>query len=157
MADEGQSLEIAIRSLPSRTVLHRPSAYLNDHLEQDRRGINGGIYCISGSKGNATATASAPGMANSEISFVRVVVTIKPSPPSSRLHCARDACAALGITQSTWPSKVKAVERAFLGGKRGERQRSCFGPAGRAWFLAYDALVNQMELSIRARAGIEPA
>ena len=40
----------AIRSMLGKTVRHRTSAYLNNHLEQDHRGIKGRIRCMRGFK-----------------------------------------------------------------------------------------------------------
>ncbi len=40
----------AIRSVLGRTVRHRTSAYLNNRLEQDHRGIKGSIRCMRGFK-----------------------------------------------------------------------------------------------------------
>ena len=38
-----------------RTVRHRTSAYLNNHLEQDHRGIKGRIRCMRGFKSHDAA------------------------------------------------------------------------------------------------------
>lgn len=40
----------AIRSVLGKTVRHRTSAYLNNRLEQDHRGIKGRIRCMRGFK-----------------------------------------------------------------------------------------------------------
>ena len=40
----------AIRSVLGKAVGHRTSAYLNNHLEQDHRGIKGWIRCVRGFK-----------------------------------------------------------------------------------------------------------
>ena len=40
----------AIRSVLGKTVRHRTSAYLNNCLEQDHRGIKGRIRCMGGFK-----------------------------------------------------------------------------------------------------------
>ena len=45
----------AIRSVLGRTVRHRTSAYLNNRLEQDHRGIKGRIRCMRGFKSNDAA------------------------------------------------------------------------------------------------------
>ena len=38
----------AVRTMPGKTVRHRTSAYLNNRLEQDHRGIKGRIRCMRG-------------------------------------------------------------------------------------------------------------
>ena len=43
MTDRHSSHPRAIRNVLSRMVRHRSSAYLNNHLEQDHRGIKGRI------------------------------------------------------------------------------------------------------------------
>jgi hypothetical protein len=45
----------AIRTILSRTVQHRTSAYLNNRLEQDHRGIKGRIRCMRGFKSHDAA------------------------------------------------------------------------------------------------------
>jgi transposase-like protein len=45
----------AIRSVLGRTVRHRTSAYMNNRLEQDHRGIKGRIRCMRGFKSHAAA------------------------------------------------------------------------------------------------------
>ena len=45
----------AIRSVLGRTVRHRTSAYLNNRLEQDHRGIKGRIRCMRGFKSHDAA------------------------------------------------------------------------------------------------------
>ena len=45
----------AIRSVLGRTVHHRTSAYLNNRLEQDHRGIKGRIRCMRGFKSHDAA------------------------------------------------------------------------------------------------------
>ena len=45
----------AIRTTLGRTVRHRTSAYLNNRLEQDHRGIKGRIRCMRGFKSDASA------------------------------------------------------------------------------------------------------
>jgi putative transposase len=45
----------AIRSTLGRTVRHRTSAYLNNRLEQDHRGIKGRIRCMRGFKSDQAA------------------------------------------------------------------------------------------------------
>jgi putative transposase len=44
-----------IRTTPGRRVVHRSSAYKNDGLEQDHRGIKGRIRCMRGFKSFASA------------------------------------------------------------------------------------------------------
>jgi transposase-like protein len=46
----------AIRIILSRTVQHRTSAYLNNRLEQDHRGIKGRIRCMRGFKSHDAAS-----------------------------------------------------------------------------------------------------
>ena len=45
----------AIRTVLGRTVRHRASAYLNNRLEQDHRGIKGRIRCMRGFKSHQAA------------------------------------------------------------------------------------------------------
>ena len=45
----------AIRSVLGKTVRHRTSAYLNNRLEQDHRGIKGRIRCMRGFKSHQAA------------------------------------------------------------------------------------------------------
>ena len=45
----------AIRSVLGKTVRHRTSAYLNNRLEQDHRGIKGRIRCMRGFKSHGAA------------------------------------------------------------------------------------------------------
>ena len=45
----------AIRTMLGRTVRHRPSAYLNNRLEQDHRAIKGRIRCMRGFKSDQAA------------------------------------------------------------------------------------------------------
>jgi putative transposase len=45
----------AIRTTLGRTVRHRTSAYLNNRLEQDHRGIKGRIRCMRGFKSDVSA------------------------------------------------------------------------------------------------------
>ncbi|MBV1800519.1 DDE-type integrase/transposase/recombinase [Siccirubricoccus sp. G192] len=45
----------AIRSTLGRRVLHRTSAYKNNRLEQDHRGVKGRIRCMRGFKSLASA------------------------------------------------------------------------------------------------------
>ncbi len=46
----------AIRSVLGKTVRHRTSAYLNNRLEQDHRGIKGRIRCMRGFKSHEAAS-----------------------------------------------------------------------------------------------------
>ncbi len=71
----------AIRTVLGRTVRHRTSAYLNNRLEQDHRGIKGRIRCMRGFKSRDAATAPAASMANFATFFVAAVVITSPSPP----------------------------------------------------------------------------
>ena len=45
----------AIRSVLGKVVRHRTSAYLNNRLEQDHRGIKGRIQCMRGFKSHDAA------------------------------------------------------------------------------------------------------
>src|SRR4051812_49968352 len=45
----------AIRSVLGRRVVHRTSAYKNNRLEQDHRGVKGRIRCMRGFKSVASA------------------------------------------------------------------------------------------------------
>ncbi|NPD66763.1 IS6 family transposase (plasmid) [Lichenicola cladoniae] len=45
----------AIRTVPDKAVRHRTSAYLNNRLEQDHRGIKGRIRCMRGFKNHDAA------------------------------------------------------------------------------------------------------
>jgi putative transposase len=45
----------AIRTVPGKTVRHQTSAYLNNRLEQDHRGIKSRIRCIRGFKSHDAA------------------------------------------------------------------------------------------------------
>jgi len=45
----------AVRAVLGRTVRHRTSAYSNNRLEQDHRGIKGRIRCMRGFKSDASA------------------------------------------------------------------------------------------------------
>ena len=45
----------AIRTVLGRTIRHRTSAYLNNGLEQDHRGIKGRIRCMCGFKNHDAA------------------------------------------------------------------------------------------------------
>ena len=53
--DGHSSYPRAIRSVLGKTVRHRTSAYLNNRLEQDHRGIKGRIRCMRGFKSHDAA------------------------------------------------------------------------------------------------------
>jgi putative transposase len=53
--DSHGSYPRAIRTVLGRTVRHRTSAYLNNRLEQDHRGIKGRIRCMRGFKNHDAA------------------------------------------------------------------------------------------------------
>jgi putative transposase len=72
----------AIRMTLGRTVWHRTSAYLNNRLEQDHRGIKGRIRCMRASSPISPPVASAESTANSVIFFVAAFATTSPFPPS---------------------------------------------------------------------------
>jgi putative transposase len=48
----------AIRTTPGRSVRHKTSAYLNNRLEQDHRGIKGRTRCMRGFKSDPSAAAT---------------------------------------------------------------------------------------------------
>jgi transposase-like protein len=50
----------AIRSTLAKRVTHRTSAYLNNRLEQDHRGIKGRIRCLRGFKSVPPAVSETP-------------------------------------------------------------------------------------------------
>ena len=54
--DDHGSYPRAIRSVLGKTVRHRTSAYLNNRLEQDHRGIKGRIRCMRGFKSHNAAS-----------------------------------------------------------------------------------------------------
>ncbi len=54
--DGHSSYPRAIRSMLGKTVRHRTSAYLNNRLEQDHRGIKGRIRCMRGFKNHDAAS-----------------------------------------------------------------------------------------------------
>ncbi len=71
----------AIRSVLGRTVRHRTSAYMNNRIEQDHRGIKGRIRCMRGFK-----SYDAAGRFCREHGELRELlrldaVTTSPSPP----------------------------------------------------------------------------
>jgi putative transposase len=54
--DGHSSYPKAIRSVLGKRVRHRTNAYLNNHLEQDHRGIKGRIRCMRGFKSHDAAS-----------------------------------------------------------------------------------------------------
>ncbi len=91
----------AIRTVLGKTVRHRTSAYLNNRLEQDHRGIKGRIRCMRGFKIRIAAAASAASTANFVISFAARRRHNQPSPPPSvALRFAKGARIALEIMQN---------------------------------------------------------
>ncbi len=90
----------AIRTVLGKTVRHRTSAYLNNRLEQDHRGIKGRIRCMRGFKSHDAATASAASTANFETFSVAAAVTTSVSASLRRFRFARGARVALGIMQN---------------------------------------------------------
>ena len=71
----------AIRTTLGWTVRHRTSAYLNNRLEQDHRGIKGRIRCMRGFKSDQAAGRFAESTASSVIYSVAAAVITKPFPP----------------------------------------------------------------------------
>ena len=70
----------AIRSVLGKTVRHRTSAYLNNRLEQDHRGIKGGSDVCAASRAITPPAASVASMASSATSSVPAAVTTRSFP-----------------------------------------------------------------------------
>jgi len=71
----------AIRTTLGRTVGHRTSAYLNNRLEQDHRGIKGRGRCMRGFKSDQSAARFCREHGELRDLFVAAVVTASPFPP----------------------------------------------------------------------------
>ena len=61
-----------------KTVRHRTSAYLNNRLEQDHRGIKGRIQCLHAVKDHDTASRSVASIVNFGITSASDAVTTRP-------------------------------------------------------------------------------
>ena len=97
----------AIRTVLGKSVRHRTSAYLNNRLEQDHRGIKGRIRCMRGFKSHDAAGRFChehgelrdlfrPRRRHNQI--VRASLR--------RFRFARGARVALGIMQKAWSSQL---------------------------------------------------
>ena len=78
----------AIRSVLGKTVRHRTSAYLNNRLEQDHRGIKGRIRCMRGFKDYDAANRFCREHGELRNFSVPVIVTTRPSPLPSAVHAS---------------------------------------------------------------------
>lgn len=91
----------AIRSVLGKTIRHRTSAYLNNRLEQDHRGIKGRIRCMRGFKSHNAANrfcrehGELRNLLRPRRRHNQVV-----SASSRRAHFAKSARVALGIMQN---------------------------------------------------------
>ena len=90
----------AIRTVLGKTVRHRTTAYLNNRLEQDHRGIKGRIRCMRGFKSHDAAARFCR-----EHGELRNLLRPRRrhnqivSAPLRRARFARATCIALGIMQ----------------------------------------------------------
>jgi putative transposase len=85
----------AIRSTLGRRVVHRTSAYKNDPLEQDHRGVKGRTRCMRGFKSFAAAARFCRGYDELR-NFLRPRTRHSQRIPANRrrlLHLRRDSCA----------------------------------------------------------------
>ena len=91
----------AIRSVLGKAVRHRTSAYLNNRLEQDHRGIKGRIRCMRGFKSHDVAHrfCREHGELRDLLRLRRRHNQVVPASPR-RLRFARGARVALGIMQN---------------------------------------------------------
>jgi putative transposase len=95
----------AIRTVLGKPVRHRTSAYLNNRLEQDHRGLRAGSDVCEASKAMMPPSASVENTANSAIFFALVAVTIRSSPlpfvaPASP---RRPALRSISCKMRKWP------------------------------------------------------
>ena len=91
----------AIRSVLGRTVRHRTSAYLNNRLEQDHRGIKGRIRCMRGFKSHHPASRLCREHGDlRDLPCSRRRHNQIVSASSRRIRFARDARLALSIMQN---------------------------------------------------------
>ena len=106
----------AIRTVLSKTVRHRTSAYLNNRLEQDHRGIKAGSDVCEASSATMPPSASAENTVNSAIFFALVAVTTRSSlllfaaPASPR----RPSLRSTSCRMRNWPRakpKVRTLAR----------------------------------------------
>ncbi|WP_408735110.1 DDE-type integrase/transposase/recombinase [Belnapia moabensis] len=77
----------AIRSTLGRRVVHRTSAYRNNGLEQDHRGVKGRIRCRRGFRSIGSPSASVEAMTNSETPSALVPATTSTSLPAAVALC----------------------------------------------------------------------
>ncbi len=91
MTDGHGSYPRAIRSVLGQAIRHRTSAYLNNRLEQDRRGIKGRIRCMQASRILPPPAASAASTGNAVASSNPDAVTTKLSPPPSTASASQEA------------------------------------------------------------------
>ena len=91
----------AVRSMLGKVVRHRTSAYLDNRLEQDHRGIKGRIRCMRGFKSHDAAHcfcrehAELRNLLRPRRRHNQIV-----SASSRRIPIAKDACIALNIMTS---------------------------------------------------------
>ena len=91
----------ASRSVLGKTVRHRTSAYLNNRLEQDHRGIKGRIRCMRGLKSREPAQRFCRERGERrDLLRLRHRHSQVVSASSRRLRFARGARLALGIMQN---------------------------------------------------------
>ena len=91
----------AIRTVLGKTVRHRTSAYLNNRLEQDHRGIKGRIRCMRGFKSLDAASRFCCGHGElRDLLRPRRRHNQIVSASLRRFRFARDAQIALGIMQN---------------------------------------------------------
>ncbi len=88
--DGHDSYPRAIRTVLGRRVRHRTSAYLNNRLEQDRRG-KGRIRCMRGLKSQDTAQRFCHEHGELRGLLRPVAVTSIPSPPPSAASASQEA------------------------------------------------------------------
>ena len=91
----------AIRSMLGKSVRHRTSAYLNNRLEQDHRGIKGRIRCMRGFKSHGAARRFC--REHGKLQYLLRSRRRHNQPVSAslrRFRFARGARAALGMMQN---------------------------------------------------------
>ena len=83
----------AIRTVLGKTVRHRTSAYLNNRLEQDHRGIKGGSDVCATSRTTMQPAVAVASMVNFGISSAPVAATTRPflRPPAAPASPGRPA------------------------------------------------------------------
>jgi putative transposase len=99
--DGHRSYPRAIRSTLGRQVKHRTSAYLNNRLEQDHRGVKGRIRCMRGFKAFGAADRFCRGYDELR-AFLRLRTRHNQHVPANhrRLLHLRRANAVLAILQA---------------------------------------------------------